>query len=327
MTPSLNPQEAERLLGGHAAGILTEDERRTLFASALEHQAVFDALMDEEALRELLADPTARARLLEALSEQPAAQPRPFWRGHPALLGLAASLLLALTASLVYLRNPEIRPKALPQLQAPEAQPVEMSPQAPPKADAAPKPVVPPPAEQRLRKAVPDATQQFSAAPAAPPPAQPAPAPPALTEAAAPAAKAEQAKETPAPASREERKAELEDRVKDVKGSLGGSVTANSTPVQAAKKKAALPLWRLEGRSLTVQHPEGQWVGLLRRAPGAPVLLSGQLLAPGMTRIDLGAEPGPWDLYVLPFPPEAPLRLPAEGPIAGFRVRIPDPGR
>lgn len=322
MTPNLSPQEAERLLGGHAAGILTEDERRALFASALEHQAVFDALMDEEALRELLADPAARKRLLDVLSEAMPTQVRPLWRRHPGTLGLAASLLLALTASLVYLRNPDIRPKALPQLQAPEAQPKATSPPAPaPKADAAPKPMVTPPLGPRLRSGVPEAAPLPTAAPVAP-----APPPVAVLERAAPPAKAEQAKEAP----REERKGELEDRAMDLKSSLGGSTAQNSAHQRealAAKKKAALPIWCLEGRSLTVQHPEGHWVGLLRRSPGAPVLLSGQLLAPGLTRIELGAEPGLWDLYVLPFPPEAPLRLPAEGPFVGFRVRIPDPGR
>lgn len=326
MTQHLSPQDAERLLGGHAAGILTDEERGALFNAALEHQAVFDALMDEEALRELLADPAARTRLLAVLSEVPPAKPRPFWRGHPALLGLAASLLLALTASLVYLRNPDIRPKALPSVRPPEtqpseAQPMETSAQEPTKADAAPKPMAPPPSALRQRKTVPDTAPQLSGASAAPTPAQPAPPRPA---------KQEGAKEAPSPASREERKVEIEDRAKEVKGSLGGSVTANTAPAQtfqAAKKKAALPIWRIEGRSLTVQHPEGHWVGLLRRAPGAPVLLSGQLLAPGLTRIELGAEAGPWDLYVLPLPPEAPLHLTAEGPVAGFRVRIPDPGR
>lgn len=322
MTAYLSPEEAERLLGGHAAGILTDEERSALFKAALEHQAVFDALMDEEALRELLADHAARTRLLAVLSETPAAKPRSFWRGHPALLGLAASLLLALTASLVYLRNPEIRPKALPQLQAPEAQPKATSPPAPaPKADAAPKPVVTPPVGPRLRSGVPEAPSPAAAAPAAP-----APPPAAVVERSAPAAMMEQAKEAP----REERKAEIKDQASDMKGGAGGSITANSAPAQiakAAKKKVAQPIWRLEGRSLTVEHPEGQWVGLLRRGSGAPLLLSGQLLAPGLTRIDLGAEAGPWDLYVLPSPPEAPLRLPAEGPVVGYRVRIPDPGR
>lgn len=99
-------RDAEKLLGGYAMGILTETERRSLFEAALEHQEVFDALMDEEALRELLADPAARQRLLVVLSEAgPAAKVRPFWR-KPAVLGLAASLFLVVTTSLMLRRQP-----------------------------------------------------------------------------------------------------------------------------------------------------------------------------------------------------------------------------
>lgn len=98
-------REAEKLLGGYAMGILTEAEQRVLFGAALERQEVFDALMDEEALRELLADPAARQHLLSILSEPDAAKVRPFWR-KPAVLGLAASLFLVVTTSLVLRRQP-----------------------------------------------------------------------------------------------------------------------------------------------------------------------------------------------------------------------------
>ena len=100
----MKPLEAEKLLGGHAAGILSEAERRALFEAALEHQELFDALADQEVLRELLADPASRAQLLAALA--PAKRSVPLWR-HPALLGAAASLLVAATAGLAYLRSPQ----------------------------------------------------------------------------------------------------------------------------------------------------------------------------------------------------------------------------
>lgn len=108
--------EAEKLLGGYATGTLTEDERRTLFAAAVEHQEIFDALADEEALRELLADPAAKAQLLAALRPEGAPKVVPFWR-RPALLGAAAGLMVAATAGLAYLRSPEaarqaVRPEA-----------------------------------------------------------------------------------------------------------------------------------------------------------------------------------------------------------------------
>ncbi|MBX5496974.1 MAG: hypothetical protein IRZ15_16685, partial [Bryobacteraceae bacterium] len=55
---------AEKLLGGYAAGNLTEEERALLFSAALENQQLFDALAEEEALREVLADPAVRRQLL-----------------------------------------------------------------------------------------------------------------------------------------------------------------------------------------------------------------------------------------------------------------------
>ena len=58
---------AERLLGGHAFGTLTDEERSELLAAALEDQALFDALADQEPLRELLADRAVRNELLAAL--------------------------------------------------------------------------------------------------------------------------------------------------------------------------------------------------------------------------------------------------------------------
>ena len=106
----MKPLEAEQLLGGHAAGILSEAERKALFTAALEDQALFDALADQEVLRELLADPASRAQLLTALA--PAKRAVPFWR-HPALLGAAASLLVAATAGLAYLRSPQPLPPPL----------------------------------------------------------------------------------------------------------------------------------------------------------------------------------------------------------------------
>lgn len=140
----MKPAEAEKLLGGYAAGTLTEVERQGLFAAALEHQEVFDALADEEVLRDLLADPAARAQLLAALSA--VAEPRsaaalrvvPFWR-RTGVLGAAASLLVAATAGLAYLRSPD---KVPPPLASPKvsALKVQEAP-APSASSAAPAPV------------------------------------------------------------------------------------------------------------------------------------------------------------------------------------------
>lgn len=122
----MKPIEAEKLLGGYATGTLTEEERQRLFASALEHQAVFDALMDEEALRELLADPAVKTQLILALAHSAPPNVVPFWR-RTGVLGAAASLLVAATAGLAYLRSPSTVPTMPTQeaAKAPAAKAVE----------------------------------------------------------------------------------------------------------------------------------------------------------------------------------------------------------
>ncbi len=97
---AMSHHDAEKLLGGYAAGILTDEERTALFSAALEHQELFDALADEEALRELLADPEARRHLLALLSDPEVKRPIRLWR-RPAVLGLAASLFAMVTTSVV----------------------------------------------------------------------------------------------------------------------------------------------------------------------------------------------------------------------------------
>lgn len=91
----MTPGDARKLLGGYAAGNLSEEERRRLFEAALEDQELFDALAEEESLRDLLADPAVRGRLARAL--EPARKAAWFRRRlNWALTGsLAASLVVA----------------------------------------------------------------------------------------------------------------------------------------------------------------------------------------------------------------------------------------
>ena len=65
--------DLEKLLGGFAADTLTEEERKLLYTSALNDQQLFNALTDEQALKELLADPAVRRRLLASLEQKRAA--------------------------------------------------------------------------------------------------------------------------------------------------------------------------------------------------------------------------------------------------------------
>jgi hypothetical protein len=87
----------EGLLGGHAFDTLTDDERRELYAAALENQELFDALMEQEPLRELLADRGARRDLLQALDTPTLGQRVRALLRRPATwadLALAAAALL-----------------------------------------------------------------------------------------------------------------------------------------------------------------------------------------------------------------------------------------
>jgi hypothetical protein len=63
----MSDHELEKLLGGFAADTLTPEEKKALYAAALQDQQLFNALADEQALKELLTDPAVRRRLLQAL--------------------------------------------------------------------------------------------------------------------------------------------------------------------------------------------------------------------------------------------------------------------
>jgi hypothetical protein len=85
----MNRRDIQKLLGGYATGTLTDAERELLFQAAAEDQEIFNALIAEEPLREALADPAARARLLAALDEPaPAARAMRWMWGHA--VGVAA---------------------------------------------------------------------------------------------------------------------------------------------------------------------------------------------------------------------------------------------
>ena len=89
------------LLDRYSRDELGEGDRRRLFEAALEDQAVFDALAEEDALRELLDDASARRAVLRRLGATASTGRR--WL--PAL-SLAASLVLAVGAGYLTLRSP-----------------------------------------------------------------------------------------------------------------------------------------------------------------------------------------------------------------------------
>lgn len=61
--------DVRKLLGGYATGTLSDDEKKALFDAAIHDDALFAALADEDALKEILDDSSVRARLLQATEE------------------------------------------------------------------------------------------------------------------------------------------------------------------------------------------------------------------------------------------------------------------
>lgn len=112
--------EVEKLLGGYATNSLTDSEREQLFVAALADQVLFDALANEQPLRELLDDPIARARLLRSLGPARESAPAGFsiWRRKSAWV-LAGSFVAAALVVVVVSR-PGAAPlsKAMPGMKA-----------------------------------------------------------------------------------------------------------------------------------------------------------------------------------------------------------------
>lgn len=103
--------EFEKLLGGFAADTLTAEEKQQLYLAALGNQDLFNALADEQALKELLADPIVRRRLLQALQSSQAENSNGSaswfgWFQRPAGLawagGLAGAVLAAVLGTQLY---------------------------------------------------------------------------------------------------------------------------------------------------------------------------------------------------------------------------------
>jgi hypothetical protein len=82
-------------LGGYATGTLTPEEQETLFAAALEDQELFDSLAREQAMRDLLRDPGARAAALAALDRPAQGWFGSWWRPAAlAAVSIAAAAIL-----------------------------------------------------------------------------------------------------------------------------------------------------------------------------------------------------------------------------------------
>lgn len=110
----MNRDEVHKLIGGYASGSLTEEERRQLFEAALEDQELFDALQNEQAVKELLDDPFSREQIRRAAAES-LTQPKRSWFGRPWIWAASASLASAAVIGIAVLQW-EQRPAAVSQV-------------------------------------------------------------------------------------------------------------------------------------------------------------------------------------------------------------------
>jgi len=103
--------DIRKLLSGYATNTLTEAERKALFEAALEDQELFNALQEEQPLKDLLSDPISRAQVQQALDTKPAPKIR-WWAWSGALGAVAAAVLIV-----AVIRNEKPQPR-LPQMAA-----------------------------------------------------------------------------------------------------------------------------------------------------------------------------------------------------------------
>src|SRR5260370_26639232 len=82
----MNKEDIQRLMGGYATGSLTDEERLKLFEAALDDQELFDALQQEQPLKDLFDDPFSRELVRRAAADslpQPQTPPRKSWFRQP----------------------------------------------------------------------------------------------------------------------------------------------------------------------------------------------------------------------------------------------------
>ncbi len=172
--------DIEKLLGGFAADTLTAEEKQQLYLAALGNQDLFNALADEQALKELLADPIVRRRLLHALQSTQAENSNGSaswfgWFQRPAGLawagGLAGAVLAAVLGTQVYQES--LRQEAQSTTKEEARPPLPSSPVPAPTQPATPLTNAPPTtSEQKSRSSLPprrEASTDKTSSQAAPP--------------------------------------------------------------------------------------------------------------------------------------------------------------
>ena len=187
--------QARKLLGGYATNSLTEAERKALFEAALDDQELFNSLQQEEALKELLADPISRNQIQQALAEPPDARAAAAWWSRRWFWGGIAGAVAATVMMIAVIRSNDRLPSqvaqvapAPPAATEPEPTPSSLQPPAEPKPQPrarTERPAKPPAVAKAVTGSLRDSDiQEKAQAAAAPPP--PPPPPPTPTPAAAP---------------------------------------------------------------------------------------------------------------------------------------------
>lgn len=148
----MTSEQIRKLLGGYATNTLTEAERKSLFDAALDDQELFDALHQEQALKDLLADPISREQVRQAL-EKGGDTGAPWWSRWWTWTGAAAAV--AATVMIVAITRPPAHmptPVAAPQSKSEAAgQPAEKLERAVKAEDAKVAEPAPPPAAKPAR--------------------------------------------------------------------------------------------------------------------------------------------------------------------------------
>ena len=176
----MTPEHARELLGGLAAGILTPEERQTLFEAALHDQALFNEVADELEFAVFLQSPETRAQLANRIEVEP--ERRPWWALRPAWLAVSGVLAASTVLYVALWRPGDIAQPSAPAMQtATETAKNETAPKtatmARPVTSVTAHTAKPKPARvDKLAEPVAETVQAMRARPAAPPRAV-APAP------------------------------------------------------------------------------------------------------------------------------------------------------
>ena len=139
------------LIGRYSTGYLSPAEEKRLFDAALDDQDLFNELLGEHDLKQLLAEPGARDRLLHALD--PPKRTAPWFIAAAALTGLAAAALIV-----AVIVRPTPKPLESQVAMTKVAPPVTTTPIAAPPAGT-PAPVKAPIKAKILQEPVPEAKQ------------------------------------------------------------------------------------------------------------------------------------------------------------------------